>query len=67
VLFGPKDLRFQLMTLEWPELVDERRIKVAQDEEDERRRVQKEKDDAEQARTDRLAVEQAEAERRDGG
>ena len=28
VLFGPRDLRFQLMTLEWPEDIDARRIKV---------------------------------------
>jgi len=31
VLFGPKDMRFQLMTLEWPEDVDARRIKVDED------------------------------------
>jgi len=30
VLFGPRDLRFQLMTLEWPEDVDARRIQVEQ-------------------------------------
>ncbi len=57
VLFGPKDLRFQLMTLEWPELVDERRIKVAQEEEDTRRRVAQEKEDADAAESERNASE----------
>lgn len=28
VLFGPKHLRFQLMTLEWPDEIDEKRIEV---------------------------------------
>lgn len=32
VLFGPKDLRFQLMTLEWPEDVDARRLKIEEGE-----------------------------------
>ena len=31
VLFGPRDLRFQLMTLEWPEDIDARRIKVEEE------------------------------------
>jgi len=33
VLFGPKDLRFDLMTLEWPEDVDNKKLKVDLEEE----------------------------------
>lgn len=36
VLFGPSDLRFQLMTLEWPEDVDARRLKIEEGKEERR-------------------------------
>ncbi len=56
VLFGPKDLRFQLMTLEWPELVDARRLQITEQEEDTRRRVAQEEEDAEAAKTESAAA-----------
>ena len=62
VLFGPKDVRFQLMTLEWPELVDARRLQIAEEEEDARRRIAQEDEDAEAAKAERAATE-----RDDGG
>ena len=49
ILFGPKDLRFLLMTIEWPELVDARRLEIAAQEEDARRRVAQENLDDEAA------------------